>query len=119
MRIFIIDDDELSAFLTQAVLLLEDATLDIRCFLSAGKALEALTKEGAASKPDAMLLDLNMPVMDGWAFLDAMTGRAPELIGQCNSYVLSSSIDPVDEQRSEERTRASNNSSSLYSSKPQ
>ncbi|MCC9169104.1 response regulator [Pontibacter harenae] len=60
MRIVIIDDDRLSIFLTESLLIMEDATHKIKTFLS-----------GTATKkqiPNIILLDLIMPVMDGWYF---------------------------------------------------
>jgi CheY-like chemotaxis protein len=47
--------------------------------------------------PDVILLDLNMPVMDGWQFLDEFLREPtpkPILI-----YIVTSSIDPDDVNR--------------------
>ncbi|MBF9251675.1 response regulator [Pontibacter sp. 172403-2] len=96
MEVFIIDDDELSLFLTENMLLLEDETLGIKGFLSGAEALEALSSDGI---PDLIFLDLNMPVMDGWGFLDALTPLAPGLRKSCNIYILTSSLAPSDAAR--------------------
>lgn len=47
--------------------------------------------------PDVVLLDLNMPDMDGWEFLDLMSQRAG-LVG-VRLFVVSSSINPEDQVR--------------------
>lgn len=50
--------------------------------------------------PEVVFLDLNMPVMDGWGFLDELTKL--ELPKKIAVYVVSSSIDIRDEQKSKE-----------------
>ena len=46
--------------------------------------------------PDIILLDLNMPVMDGWQFLDAIITFYDTLPKSIDIYVLSSSIFTAD-----------------------
>lgn len=51
---------------------------------------------GLYPMPDLLLLDLNMPVMDGWEVLDALR-QHPEI--PIRVAVLSSSVDPEDQTR--------------------
>ena len=53
-------------------------------------ALEKLRIDGAA--PDILLLDINMPGITGWEFLDQLNALGL----QANVYMYSSSIDPDD-----------------------
>ena len=51
--------------------------------------------------PSLVLLDLNMPVMDGWEFLETFMSRDYQNIFSSTRFiVLSSSIDPYDINRS-------------------
>ncbi|MCC9167874.1 response regulator [Pontibacter harenae] len=93
MKIFIVDNDHISNFLVESMMLLEDAALDISIFMSGTRALEALRLGGNSSVPDLILLDLDMPVMDGWDFLDAMATHTPKLYKKCSIYILTSSLD--------------------------
>jgi CheY-like chemotaxis protein len=46
-----------------------------------------------------IFLDLNMPVIDGWGFLEVFEEIKPTLNFNTNLYIVSSSINPDDEAR--------------------
>lgn len=81
--VLIVDDDEASVFLSK--LFIENLELDIEVFSAKdGKeALEFLEEKnikagGDAFTPCLIVLDINMPVMNGWQFLDAYQKRFPK-----------------------------------------
>jgi CheY-like chemotaxis protein len=49
--------------------------------------------------PEVILLDLNMPIMDGWEFFETFVQRFPEFAKKTNIFILSSSIEPKDQER--------------------
>lgn len=49
--------------------------------------------------PDIILLDLNMPIANGWVFLDKYENLRRDDLGKSRVYVVSSSIDPEDMKR--------------------
>jgi CheY-like chemotaxis protein len=49
--------------------------------------------------PEIIFLDLNMPVLDGWQFLDAFSTLQFPAQQKPIIYILSSTIDPYDEER--------------------
>ncbi|GAB3199867.1 CheY-like chemotaxis protein [Pontibacter aydingkolensis] len=96
MKVFVIDDDHLSVFLTQSILNLDTATTEVVTFLSAEAALETMAELDNTAMPDVIFLDLNMPLMDGWHFLDALAKLKPGVETNCSIYVLTSSLDVSD-----------------------
>lgn len=97
MNIAIIDDDPISIFLAEMSLEKEGASAKVKSFLSAEEALEALQVQSLDELPDVILLDLNMPSIDGWQFLEIFQHLpAAKLRGKCAVYILTSSLDISD-----------------------
>ena len=65
------------------------------------KLFEDIKDNSAIAYPKLVLLDLNMPVMDGWEFLESYISKGYQDIFVLTRFiVLSSSIDPYDINRS-------------------
>lgn len=92
----IIDDDKLSIKLMSMLISKNNFCEEIVSFHNPQTALDEL--KGNATNlsrlPDVILLDLNMPVLDGWQFLDEFTyiTFAKKIV----VFIVSSSIDPSD-----------------------
>ena len=57
-------------------------------------------KSDSESLPDYIFVDLYMPMFDGWDFLNRFQNIYQSLKKNINIYIVSSSIDPVDINRS-------------------
>ena len=66
--ILLVDDDQVCNFLNENVIHLMDGQLKVQTALNGQSALDILDDNGGY--PQLILLDLNMPVMDGFEFLD-------------------------------------------------
>lgn len=99
MKIFVIDDEPVSIFLTRGMLELEGFAKGVETFMSAPEALQALIERKQENRPEVILLDLNMPEMDGWQFLDTLRTYEPGFMGACKVYILTSSLEYADLMR--------------------
>ncbi|MGV3503893.1 MAG: response regulator [Adhaeribacter sp.] len=73
-NILLVDDDEISNFLTATVLRNSQVFADIKISLDGQEALAWLQQKQRSSGlyPDLILLDLNMPKMNGFKFLQSL-----------------------------------------------
>lgn len=50
--------------------------------------------------PELIFLDLNMPNLNGWKFLEQLKNLYPQLTKHVTVYIISSSVNPSDVKRS-------------------
>ncbi len=94
----IIDDNEISNILVQKLIDYEQLTDQVQTFQYAQKALDYLAtiNQENTSFPEVIFLDVNMPQMDGWEFLEAFKHLPNSQKNNCKLFMLSSSISESD-----------------------
>lgn len=98
--VLLIDDDEIFIFLTRKMLQSTGTVGAITVFRSGGQALEFLADHcNGAGTPDFIFLDLNMPEMTGWEFLDHYQDYLRRCQRPPKLYIVSSSTAQSDEER--------------------
>lgn len=101
--IYIIDDDDIYVYGMRRILKSLDDTLTVNSF---GNGLDALDQinhliESDGELPCVILLDINMPVLDGWQFLEDFLQLKDERLREVKIYMVSSSVDSSEMSRAE------------------
>jgi len=104
-QFLIVDDDPQNNFISKMELKKYLGEVEVTDFVIPEKGLEYIqTKfsENPTGHKTTLLLDLNMPSMTGWEFLEIFKSFAEPIRRQFDIYILSSSIDPKDIERAKQ-----------------
>ena len=97
-RVMMIDDNDNDLLFTRLTLQRCGVPCEVQAFTHAQAALDHL-RQSPAHRVDLILLDINMPVMNGFDFLEAFEQLPAEHRSGTRVAMLSSSADPGDRQR--------------------
>jgi len=97
-NICIVDDDDIYQYTVVRTLKSIDLNKKIIVFSDGEEALNFFIENLNNEKelPDVVLLDINMPIMDGFQFMEEYAKIKPRVGKKINIYMVSSSVDPVD-----------------------
>jgi response regulator RpfG family c-di-GMP phosphodiesterase len=95
VSVLLIDDDEINNFIS--IKLIKKALLntEIMACLNGKFAIEqlsAIKNQDPDKLPDYILLDINMPIMNGWEFLEEYKRLNIDPLGKSRIYIISSSV---------------------------
>lgn len=104
----IIDDDPIYSFVTKRMIVSNNFSKNVVVYSDGQEALFGLADRATnqLELPDVIFLDLNMPVMDGWEFLEEFSQL--NIQKHIVIYIASSSIDLNDLKRAKSFKNVSN-----------
>jgi CheY-like chemotaxis protein len=99
--IYIVDDDDIYQYAVKKKILKRKLSAEVTTFKNGKDAISHFRKvvEAGGPLPDIIFLDLNMPIMDGWNFLEEYARLQPLLEKPILLYIVSSSIQDSDINR--------------------
>lgn len=104
--ILLVDDDAISSFIAEGVIKKMDLTKNVRKSANGEEALLYLTKYFCSFEqnnlfPELILLDNNMPEMNGQEFMESLQQISVDTKTKVNVIVLSGSDNPADREKME------------------
>ena len=95
--IVVIDDDEISMFITRSVIASYDLTLEVNCFTNAKDGIKFINDQVKLGLiPELIIIDINMPIIDGWATVKTLEETNGTELNIC---ILTSSVHPSDKEK--------------------
>ncbi|MEI7629419.1 MAG: response regulator [Bacteroidota bacterium] len=102
-NVCLIDDDKVYQFTSKMILEATQLTSRITTFFNGQEAIEFFldpANQQIDILPDVIFLDINMPIMNGWNFLEEFDKIFYTLPKKILIYVVSSSVDDSDMEKS-------------------
>jgi CheY-like chemotaxis protein len=106
--ILLVDDNDSDNFIHKRIIEKSGIANHIEIAMNGKEALDFLVSqgktglpEGQNKQPDLIFLDINMPVMDGWEFLEEYHQLDDSQKGRVIFIMLTTSLNPADKTRAE------------------
>ena len=95
--VFVIDDDKVFHFIIKKLFSKNNIDINPTFYLNGLEAIEKIKEkiDMGTTMPDLILLDINMPIMDGWQFLDEFRKTGIVTQGERTTIYLVSSSDSI------------------------
>ena len=106
--VLLVDDNDSDNFIHKRVIEKSGIAENIAVALNGKEAMDFLIKKGnchqpedSYAQPELIFLDINMPVMDGWEFLEEYEKLEKVQKGKIVFIMLTTSLNPADKIRAE------------------
>ncbi|MCX6252824.1 MAG: response regulator [Bacteroidetes bacterium] len=110
--VLLVDDNDSDNFFHKRVIEKAGITDNIEIVINGKEAIDFLTSKGKCGQPESsaylpelIFLDINMPVMDGWEFLEEYEKLDVRTKDKVVIIILTTSLNPVDKARVESITK--------------
>jgi CheY-like chemotaxis protein len=102
-RFITIDDDPVNNLICKLTIEMVAGKPEILTFTNAAQGFDYIQNQYATNRDTTqtiLLLDINMPVMSGWEFLERFDNLGENIKSLFKIFILSSSVDERDKRRS-------------------
>ena len=102
-QFILIDDDPMNNLISKLTIEMTLGQTEVKAFVNPETGLEYIQSKFSNSDVAGsalLLLDINMPIMSGWEFLEMFDNLSYEVKDRIKVCILSSSIDERDKERS-------------------
>ena len=101
-HVLVLDDDQVNNFICESIILKTGFAEKVTSFLEAQSCLDFLKglETRGEKAPELIFLDISMPDMNGWSFLEEIDKHSKEEGGKIPIVMLTSSIYKNDKSRS-------------------
>jgi len=96
-----VDDEEVFHWIVRGNLQRVKNPCELISFYNGDEILEYLL-DTSNCRPNILLLDINMPICDGWKFLEGFSKLSEDQKSGIQIYIVTSSIDPKDQLRAKQ-----------------
>ncbi len=102
--VFVVDDDKIFHFIIKKLLVSNNILVEPEFFENGLLAIEGIRGklDRDETPPDLILLDINMPILDGWQFLEEFKALKSRIQKEISIYIISSSDNTVDRSRADD-----------------
>ena len=97
LKVLLIDDDEVVLFMHDLMIIKSELSTNTIAFKSAIAALEFLNQQNKDDEHYLIFLDIHMPFMNGWKFLDTI--QESSLQDRVSVVITTSSVDSAEHER--------------------
>jgi CheY-like chemotaxis protein len=100
-RVLLIEDDPITLLVCERIIKLTDFADEVVSTKNGQEGLDYINDRvnNSIPLPEIIFLDINMPVINGWEFLDSFGEMINKLPSVPHIYILSSTVDPEDERK--------------------
>jgi CheY-like chemotaxis protein len=100
-NVLLVEDDPITIMVCDRIIKMSDFAGHVKSCENGKTAIDYLVDIIASKQnfPEIIFLDINMPVMNGWDFLEEFEKLKDEIVPMPRIFILSSTVDPEDYKR--------------------